>query len=177
MRKKIYTLVILFLLILITGCGDVTTSTDTDSSSSNNNSSNNSSDNGDSFSNTTSSDGTLQIIGKVTYDRVHVNNNGIGLNYNNITQDVAKQVVVKAIGTDGRACRSLLIVPGHVTIYLGQRNGEPIIMHDYWGARLKNGTKHILGRSVITTTKVGKERPDVKEKSMLINTISGLVSF
>jgi hypothetical protein len=77
----------------------------------------------------------------------------------------------------GKPCRSLLIVPGHVTIYLGQKDGEPIIMHDYWGARLKNGGKHILGRSVITTTKVGKERPDIKEKSMLINTINGLVSF
>jgi len=77
----------------------------------------------------------------------------------------------------GKPCRSLLVLPGHVTIYLGQRNGEPIIMHDYWGARLKDGTKHILGRSIITTTKVGKERPDIKEKSMLINTIQGLVSF
>jgi hypothetical protein len=77
----------------------------------------------------------------------------------------------------GKPCRSLLVLPGHVTIYLGQRNGEPIIMHDYWGARLKDGTKHILGRSIITTTKVGKEIPDIKEKSMLINTIQGLVSF
>ncbi|NOZ91357.1 MAG: glycoside hydrolase [Epsilonproteobacteria bacterium] len=82
-----------------------------------------------------------------------------------------------AILSYGKACRSLLLVPGHVTIYLGQKNGEPIIMHDYWGARLKNGEKHILGRSVITTTKVGKERPDIKERSMLINTIQGLVSF
>ena len=83
----------------------------------------------------------------------------------------------EAILSYGKACRSLLVVPGHVTIYLGQKNGEPIIMHDYWGARLKNGEKHILGRSVITTTKVGKERDDIKEKSMLINTIQGLVSF
>jgi len=82
-----------------------------------------------------------------------------------------------AILAYGKPCRSLLVVPGHVTIYLGQKGGEPIIMHDYWGVRLKNGEKHILGRSIITTTKVGKEMPDTKEKSMLINTINGLVSF
>jgi len=82
-----------------------------------------------------------------------------------------------AILSYGKACRSLLVVPGHVTIYLGQKGGEPIIMHDYWGVRLKNGDKHILGRSVITTTKIGKEMPNVKERSMLINSISGLVSF
>ncbi len=82
-----------------------------------------------------------------------------------------------AILAYGRPCRSLLVVPGHVTIYLGQKNGEPIIMHNYWGARLKNGKKRILGRSVITTTKIGKELPNIKEKSMLINTFKGLVNF
>jgi hypothetical protein len=83
----------------------------------------------------------------------------------------------EAILSYGKACRSLLVVPGHVTIYLGQKGGEPIIMHDYWGARLKDGGRHILGRSVITTTKVGQEREDIKEKSLLINTIRGIVSF
>jgi len=82
-----------------------------------------------------------------------------------------------AILAYGRPCRSMLILPGHVTIYLGQKNGEPIIMHNYWGIRLKNGTKRVLGRSVITTTKIGKELPNVKEQSMLINTIKGLVNF
>jgi hypothetical protein len=77
----------------------------------------------------------------------------------------------------GKPCRSLLVLPGHVTIYLGQRGGEPIIMHNYWGVRLKDGTKRVLGRSVVTTTKIGKELPDVKEKSMLINTFKGLVNF
>jgi len=84
---------------------------------------------------------------------------------------------ISTILSYGKPCRSLLVLPGHVTIYLGQKDGEPIIMHDYWGVRLKNGDKHILGRSIITTTKIGKEMPDTKEKSMLINTISGLVSF
>jgi len=77
----------------------------------------------------------------------------------------------------GKPCRSLLVLPGHVTIYLGQKNGEPIIMHNYWGVRLKDGSKKILGRSVVTTTKIGKELPEVKEKSMLINTFKGLVTF
>ncbi len=64
-----------------------------------------------------------------------------------------------------------------VPIYLGDRDGDPIIMHNYLGVRLKDGTKRILGRSVVTTTKIGKELPDIKEKSMLINTFKGLVTF
>ncbi len=90
---------------------------------------------------------------------------------------MSEQEKENAILAYGRPCRSLLVVPGHVTIYLGQKNGEPIIMHNYWGVRLKNGKKRILGRSIITTTKIGKELPNVKEKSMLINTFNGLVNF
>jgi hypothetical protein len=50
-------------------------------------------------------------------------------------------------------------------------------MHNYWGVRLKNGRKHIIGRSVITTTEPGKEMKDIKESSKLINTFQGLVNF
>ncbi|MBU1667438.1 hypothetical protein KKC13_03410 [bacterium] len=39
----------------------------------------------------------VSISGKVTYDRIHVNSNHIGLDYNNITQENARQVVVEAI--------------------------------------------------------------------------------
>jgi len=90
---------------------------------------------------------------------------------------MSEQEKEEAILAYGKPCRSLLVVPGHVTIYLGQKNGEPIIMHNYWGARLKDGTKRVLGRSVITTTKIGEELPNIKEKSMLINTFKGLVTF
>jgi hypothetical protein len=82
-----------------------------------------------------------------------------------------------AIMTYGQPCKSLLFVPGHIMLYLGKKDNEPIIMHNYWGVRLKNGEKHILGRSVITTTKPGDERSDIKKKSMLINTFQGLVNF
>ena len=90
---------------------------------------------------------------------------------------MSKEEKKETILTYGKPCRSLLVLPGHVTIYLGQKDGQPIIMHNYWGVRLKDGTKRVLGRSVITTTEIGKELPDVKEKSMLINTIKGLVNF
>jgi len=100
-------------------------------------------------------------------------NSGNYLSLEGLTKEEKEKMILEY----GKPCRSLLVLPGHVTIYLGQKNGEPIIMHNYWGVRLKDGTKRILGRSVVTTTKIGKELPDVKEKSMLINTFKGLVSF
>ncbi len=73
--------------------------------------------------------------------------------------------------------RSLLYVPGHIVLYLGQYKGEPVIMHTYWGIRKKNGSKLITGRTIITTTEPGKERRDIKETSKLINTLKTIVNF
>ena len=73
--------------------------------------------------------------------------------------------------------KSLLYVPGHIVLYLGQYKGEPVIMHTYWGIRKTDGTKLVTGRTIITTTEPGKERSDVKERSKLINTLRSIVNF
>ncbi len=73
--------------------------------------------------------------------------------------------------------RSLLHVPGHIVLYLGQYKGEPVIMHTYWGIRKNNGSKLIIGRTIITTTEPGKERSDIREKSKLINTLKNIIHF
>ncbi len=73
--------------------------------------------------------------------------------------------------------RSLLHVPGHIVLYLGQYKGEPVIMHTYWGIRKKDRTKLITGRTIITTTEPGKERRDIREGSKLINTLQTIVKF
>jgi cell wall-associated NlpC family hydrolase len=83
----------------------------------------------------------------------------------------------EAIVRYAKPFRSLLYVPGHVMLYLGVKNGEPIILHNYWGVRLKSGKKHILGRAIVTTTHPGAERKDIKRSSMLSNTLSGVVNF
>ncbi len=83
----------------------------------------------------------------------------------------------KKIIKEAEPFRSLLYVPGHIVLYLGQYKGEPVIMHTYWGIRKKDRTKHITGRTIITTTEPGKERRDVREKSKLIHTLKTIVNF
>ena len=46
-------------------------------------------------------DGSLSIRGKITFDKIGVNANKVGLNYGNIIHEPARQVVVKAIGRLG----------------------------------------------------------------------------
>ena len=83
----------------------------------------------------------------------------------------------QTILANAKPFRSMLFVPGHITLYLGERKGEPIILHNYWGVRLKDGSKKVLARAIISTTKPGMELANVKKRSMLINTLTGIVNF
>ncbi|TET88907.1 MAG: glycoside hydrolase [Sulfurovum sp.] len=90
-----------------------------------------------------------------------------------LTKEAKKQKIIK----EAEPFRSLLYVPGHIVLYLGEYKGEPVIMHTYWGIRKNDGTKLVTGRTIITTTEPGKERVDVQEKSKLINTLKTIVKF
>jgi len=73
--------------------------------------------------------------------------------------------------------RSMLFVPGHIVLYMGHFQGEPVIMHSYWGIRQQDFSKLITGRTIITTTQPGKELPFVRKESQLIETLQSIVSF
>lgn len=90
---------------------------------------------------------------------------------------LAKQMKKKKIIQEAEPFRSLLYVPGHIVLYLGEYKGEPVIMHTYWGIRKKDTTKIITARTIISSTEPGKERADVKEQSKLINTLQTIVKF
>jgi len=92
-------------------------------------------------------------------------------------KDLNKSKKKKKIIEDAEPFRSLLYVPGHIVLYLGQYKGEPVVMHTYWGIRKKDRTKFITGRTIITTTEPGKERKDIREDSKLINTLKTIVNF
>jgi len=83
----------------------------------------------------------------------------------------------KKIIKDAHPFRSLLYVPGHIVLYLGEYKGEPVIMHTYWGIRKKDRTKLITARTIISSTEPGKELADIREQSKLINTLKTIVNF
>jgi cell wall-associated NlpC family hydrolase len=92
-------------------------------------------------------------------------------------KNLQKSTKKKKIIQEAEPFRSLLYVPGHIALYLGEHKGEPIIMHTYWGIRKKDGSKLVTGRTIISTTEPGKERSDIKEESKLINTLKTIVNF
>ncbi|MDM5271565.1 SH3 domain-containing protein [Sulfurovum sp. zt1-1] len=92
-------------------------------------------------------------------------------------QGLEKPFKKRKIIKEAEPFRSLLYVPGHIVLYLGQYKGEPVVMHTYWGIRKKDTTKLITGRTIITSLEPGKERTDVREESKLINTLQNIVTF
>lgn len=90
---------------------------------------------------------------------------------------LAKKQKKATIIANAKPFRSMLFVPGHITLYLGRYKNEPVIMHTYWGVRLKNWSKYPLSRTIITTTELGKELPNIREKSKLINTLKYIINF
>ncbi|MEA3418775.1 MAG: SH3 domain-containing protein [Campylobacterota bacterium] len=97
--------------------------------------------------------------------------------YTTNIRGISKSKKKKTIISKAKPFQSLLYVPGHIVLYMGHYKGEPVIMHTYWGARLKNGSKHVLGRTVVTTTEPGKELRNIKETSKLANTLQKIVTF
>ncbi len=98
---------------------------------------------------------------------------GNGISIEGLAKAKKKQKIIK----DAEPFRSLLYVPGHVVLYLGEYKGEPVIMHTYWGIRKKDRTKLITARTIISSTEPGKERADIREESKFINTLKTIVNF
>ncbi len=73
--------------------------------------------------------------------------------------DAKEQLIIR----DGVPMLTLLCAPGHIMLYLGQRDGKALIMHNTWGVKVRDsgggeGFKSI-GRCCITTLRPGIELP------------------
>lgn len=60
---------------------------------------------------------------------------------------------------------TLLGLPGHITLYIGQKNDQEFVFHDFWGLRTKdifqNVGRGVVGQTVITPVTFGSGIPRV----------------
>lgn len=72
----------------------------------------------------------------------------------------------------GRPLLTLVHKPGHIMLYLGQRNGRAVILHDLWGLRTKSRTgeegRFVVGRVAVTGLAPGAEIPAVVRSGLLL---------
>ncbi|MBU3013558.1 SH3 domain-containing protein [Poseidonibacter lekithochrous] len=83
------------------------------------------------------------------------------------------------IKQNGVPFSTLIYLKGHIMLYVGVKNNEPLAMHNMWSVRLKNkfGEKyrHIVGKASITTLEPGKNLKDFDEENNVLRQILGIV--
>lgn len=70
---------------------------------------------------------------------------------------------------------TLLWLPGHIMLYIGEENGKVLVFHNIWGLRTTTASKRqIIGKSIISTLEPGKENPDIDPELSLIERLEGM---
>ncbi len=74
---------------------------------------------------------------------------------------------------------TLIYLRGHIMLYIGDINKEPLAMHNMWGIRtwdtLFSRGRNIVGKTVITSLEPGIELRNVDKKSTILSKIRGIV--
>lgn len=74
---------------------------------------------------------------------------------------------------------TLVYLKGHIMLYIGIKNNEPMVMHNMWGVRTKdiwnNSDRNIVGKTVITTLEPGIELSNVDKNKTLLKKVQGIV--
>lgn len=72
----------------------------------------------------------------------------------------------QALLRDGIPFRTLVGMPGHIMLYLGERDGRAMVFHNIWGLRTLDDCgltgRQIIGAAVVTTLTPGEELEDVR---------------
>ena len=79
------------------------------------------------------------------------------------------------LAANAKPFRTLIGMPGHVTLYLGEYNGQGAIFHSVWGVRTMNGDEEgraVLGKVCVTSLLPGAELRDAVPEKLLLNRFS-----
>lgn len=83
------------------------------------------------------------------------------------------------IKAEGRPFATLLWLPGHIALYVGQYHDEAVMFHNMWGIRVmepgrEQAGRFVIGRAVVTTTRPGAELPNLEKPNPLLSSMRGM---
>ena len=70
--------------------------------------------------------------------------------------------------------QTLLYMPGHIMLYVGEKEGKAYILHNTWGIRTKEGGRILIGKTVVTDLWLGHDLPDADPEALLIRRIESM---
>jgi hypothetical protein len=84
----------------------------------------------------------------------------------------------RAIVEYGVPFATLIHMPGHIMLYLGVYDGEPVVMHNAWGVRVNVGSgkigRAVIGRAVVSSLRIGEEINGRPKSGLLIDSVDRL---
>ena len=87
----------------------------------------------------------------------------------------------RQIKTSGVPFMSLLWMRGHIMLYLGQYRDESVVFHNIWGLRVVEegdaNARHVLGRAVVSSLRLGQELPALKDGAILLDRLKGIATL
>jgi hypothetical protein len=99
---------------------------------------------------------------------------GVYISLEGMTGEEKEQAILK----NGVPYLTLIWMPGHILLYIGQYKGHPAVFHEPWGLRTldPDGSegRRVIGKTVITTLRVGEIYPEVGPDRILLNRVRGM---
>ncbi|MBL3518934.1 SH3 domain-containing protein [Arcobacter lanthieri] len=100
--------------------------------------------------------------------------NGKYLDISNLTLEEKKEFIKQ----NGIPFSTLVYLKGHIMLYIGIKNNEPLVVHNIWSVRMKDKDnkefRHIIGKAIITTLEPAKEIEGFIEDSNILKRVLGI---
>ncbi len=102
---------------------------------------------------------------------------GKSYNIKNLNNKDKKEFIIK----NAKPFLSLLYLRGHIMLYIGKEEGEPLVFHNMWGIAkyniLAQIEKVIVGKAVITSLEPGKELLGYVKNKSILKRVSKLINL
>lgn len=101
-------------------------------------------------------------------------NDGKSLDISNLSNQEKKEFIIK----NATPFKTLIYLPGHIMIYIGSLDKEPLVFHNMWGVKTldKNGNygRDIIGKAVVTTLTPGSEVKNYSDKYSILSRVKSI---
>lgn len=115
---------------------------------------------------------------------IYLNRNSRGQLKNGKTYDLKKLNNAKKkefIIKNAKPFLSLLYLRGHIMLYIGHKDGEPLVFHNVWGVSryniLAQIEKTIIGKAVITSLEPGKELAGFVQHRSILSRVTKIINL
>ena len=100
--------------------------------------------------------------------------NGKFLDMSNLSIEEKKDFIRK----NGVPFSTLVYLKGHIMLYVGVKNNEPLVVHNIWSVRLKDDSgrkyRYIIGKATLTTLEPGMGIKDFDEDTNILKRVTGI---